>query len=91
MNCPRCGLELTSKMLNRRGGRPHYGYLPGEAETLAIMRELRAKRLTYGEVAGELNDSRIPTRSGKPWRISTVAGILSRITSLGDGGHRHAD
>ena len=80
MLCPRCGLELTSKMLNRRGGRPHYGHLPGEAETLAIMRDSRATGLTYALIVMVLNSRGIPTRSGKPWRISTVAKILARHT-----------
>jgi len=91
--CPRCGLELTSEMLNRRGGKKPFGIMPGEAETLAIMRTLRGvsgKPWTYKQIAAYLNTNRFSTRTGKPWRISTVAGILSRVTSAGDDGHRHA-
>ena len=80
MLCPRCGLELTSKMLNRRGGRPHYGHLPGEAEPLESMRIRRLRGWTLLEIVEWLNDYSIPTRSGKPWRISTVAKILARHT-----------
>jgi hypothetical protein len=89
--CPRCGLELTSEMLNRRGGKKAFGTMPGEAETLAWMREMRAVRgVTFDSIAKALNAFHHPTRTGKPWRISTVAGILSRVTAPGDDSHRHA-
>jgi hypothetical protein len=88
--CPRCGLELTSEMLNRRGGKKPFGTMAGEARTLTSMRTLRSFGYTYAGVASELNAAGLPTRTGKPWRISTVAGILSRVTAPGDDSHRHA-
>jgi DNA invertase Pin-like site-specific DNA recombinase len=59
-------------------GRKPFGLMPGEAATLALMRDRRRVPMTYQQIADRLNDCAIPTRGGGPWRMSTVAKILSR-------------
>ena len=58
-------------------GRKPFGMLPGESETLRIMRDMRANS-TYADIATSLNNSGIPARSGGIWHTSTVAKILAR-------------
>ena len=61
-----------------------FGTLPGEAETITIMRQLRrkpvgkAKRMSFAKIAAELDERGIPTRGGEPWNASSVRGILAR-------------
>jgi len=61
-----------------------FGTLPGEAEAVARMRQLRRKpvgknkRLSFARIADQINTEGIPSRSGKPWAASTVKQILNR-------------
>ena len=64
-------------------GRKPFGTKPGEAEAVELLRQLRRKpkggeRRSFAAIARELNARRIPTRTGAPWRASTVGGILAR-------------
>lgn len=64
-------------------GRKPFGSLPGEAETLARIRELRRKppygrRRSLQKVCDALNAEGRPTRSGKPWSKQAVNRILGR-------------
>lgn len=61
----------------REGKRP-YGALLGEANTLALMRQLRTELKAYQDVADSLNSRGIMARGGKPWKVGTIAKILSR-------------
>lgn len=67
-------------------GRKPYGARPGEAEGLALIRQLRRKprgreRMSIAAIADELNRRRIPTRGGGPWYASTVGDIVSRLSA----------
>jgi DNA invertase Pin-like site-specific DNA recombinase len=64
-------------------GRKPFGTLPGEAETLARIRDLRRKppngrRRSLQQVCDALNAERLATRSGKPWTKQVVNRILGR-------------
>lgn len=51
---------------------------PEEADGLDRIRRGRTLGFTTDKIANILNDIQIPTRSGKPWRGTTVAKILAR-------------
>lgn len=63
-------------------GRKAYGERPGEAETVrtifAKRRVSDGQRKSYAKIAAELNAEGRPTRTGSPWRASTVQNILER-------------
>ncbi len=64
-------------------GRRPYGVEAGEAEVVGKIKALRrkptkGKRLSYDEIASQLNSEGIPTRNGGPWRASTIGQILGR-------------
>ena len=64
------------------GPRP-FGELGGEQGALRRLLELARKprgrpRRSAGEIARLLNAEGVPTRSGRPWSRSTVAGVLAR-------------
>jgi DNA invertase Pin-like site-specific DNA recombinase len=64
-------------------GRKPFGSLPGEAETLARIKELRRKppygrRRSLQQVCDALNAEGLPTRSGQPWTKQVVNRILDR-------------
>lgn len=66
-------------------GKKPFGTLPGEQETLDLMRQLRrkpigqGKRMSFARIAAELNARSIPTRQGGQWQSSTVQAILKRL------------
>ena len=66
-------------------GRKPFGTRPGESETLAVMRELRASGLPFARVAAELNARGLPTRGTRNgqrgWSEATVFRILRRLNS----------
>ncbi len=82
----RCCINLKLKAARDRirekdghcEGRPVFGAKPGEPETLAMMRDLRAKGATFAQIAESLNDKEITARSGGVWYASTVQKILAR-------------
>lgn len=64
-------------------GRKPFGSMPGEAETLVRIRELRrkpprSKRRSLQQVCDALNNEGLPTRSGKPWTKQVVNRIARR-------------
>jgi hypothetical protein len=62
-------------------GRHAFGEKPDEAAALRHIRDLRVARYTAKQIAEFLNkpDSIFKSRSGKPWRGTTVAKILRRL------------
>jgi DNA invertase Pin-like site-specific DNA recombinase len=50
----------------------------GEAEALGIIVQLRAAKTSLRAIAGELDRRGFPTKSGRPWKHSTVHDILKR-------------
>jgi DNA invertase Pin-like site-specific DNA recombinase len=79
----RAARERKRSRGERCEGRKPFGTLPGEAETLARIRELRRKpphgrRRSLQQVCADLNVERRPTRSGKPWTKQAVNRILGR-------------
>lgn len=81
----RCVITLRTRAARERirardgqcEGKKAYGKMPGEAETLALMRQWRTvDKLTYAEIAAFLNEQRIPTRAGGLWLMQTVGKIL---------------
>ena len=79
----RAARDRTRMRGERCEGRKPFGALPGEAETLARIRELRRKppygrRRSLHEVCVALNNEGRPTRSGKPWTKQVVNRILGR-------------
>jgi DNA invertase Pin-like site-specific DNA recombinase len=61
-------------------GRKRYGEKPGEAAILARIMEMRPYN-TLEEIIDVLTREGIMTRTGKKWRVSTLSGILRRVTS----------
>jgi DNA invertase Pin-like site-specific DNA recombinase len=59
-------------------GRKPFGDRPGEAATLAHIKDLRAKGLNYEQLARELNTTGSKTRSGGNWFPATIRRILSK-------------
>lgn len=79
----RAARERKRSRGERCEGRKPFGTLPGEAETLARIRELRRKpphgrRRSLQRVCDILNAEGRPTRSGKAWTKQTVNRILGR-------------
>lgn len=51
---------------------------PAEAQAVDLIIELRAAQRSLRAIAGELERRKIPTKSGRPWKHSTVHDILKR-------------
>jgi DNA invertase Pin-like site-specific DNA recombinase len=79
----RAARERKRSRGERCEGRKPFGSFPGEAETLARIRELRRKppygrRKSLQQVCVALNAEERPTRSGKPWSKQAVNRLLGR-------------
>jgi len=79
----RAARDRIRSRTGRCEGRKAYGDRPGEADAIALMRQLRrktpkAKRRSYQTIADELNARGIPSRTGRQWASATVRGILAR-------------
>jgi DNA invertase Pin-like site-specific DNA recombinase len=79
----RAARERKRSRGQRCEGRKPFGSLPGEAETLARIRELRRKppygrRRSLQQVCDALNAEGLPTRSGRPWMKQVVNNLLRR-------------
>jgi site-specific DNA recombinase len=78
----------AARMRKRQGtgrceGRKPFGEHAGEEPVLHRIRQLYRKplgreRLSYAQIAAQLNGERLPTRTGKAWRAGTVRRILQR-------------
>lgn len=60
-------------------GRKPFGVRPGEAQTIARIRELSGKGLNFSNIADTLNSEALPTRTGGQWFPATVSRVLARI------------
>ena len=79
----RAARERRRSRGERCEGRKPFGTLPGEAETLARIRELRRKpphgrRRSLRQVCDALNAEGRPTRTGKPWTKGVSVGAHNR-------------
>jgi site-specific DNA recombinase len=82
---------LQLKIRNgQRCGKVRFGYdlardvrtlVPNRAEqaALALIIQLRAAGESFRAIAAELNRRGIATKEGRPWRFTTIQGILSRV------------
>jgi site-specific DNA recombinase len=74
--------EAKKEQTGRCEGRKAYGEKEGEAETIQLMRSLRrkreGKRMSFAKIAEELNERKVPTRTGARWHTTTVKNILTR-------------
>jgi len=81
----RAARERKRSRGERCEGRKPFGTRPGEAETLARIRELRrtppnGRRLSLRQVCDTLNAEGLATRSGKPWSKQAMNRILGRVS-----------
>jgi DNA invertase Pin-like site-specific DNA recombinase len=53
---------------------------PAEQATLSEIRRLRSQGATLRGIAATLNHKTLRTRSGTPWRLESVARVVSRIS-----------
>ena len=56
---------------------------PAEATAVALILELRAARMPLRAIAAELDRRAVPTKSGRPWKHSTVHDVLKRLAADG--------
>jgi DNA invertase Pin-like site-specific DNA recombinase len=80
LKAARSRIRKTGK---RCEGRKPYGYRPGESGIVEKIKQLRRKprmgeRLSFAQIAAQLNAEGVPTRSGGVWRASTIGAILGR-------------
>lgn len=61
-------------------GKKEFGFYEGEKLTMRVIRGFI--NATPADIASYLNVNKLPTRSGKPWRASTVRNILARQPQL---------
>lgn len=65
-------------------GRKPYGALPGEAEAISRMHQLRrkaigkVKRMSFAKIAAVLDEEGFEPRSGGAWQVSSIQKILKR-------------
>lgn len=79
----RAARQRTKSRTGQCEGVKPYGSLPGEAEIVDRIRQLRRKpvlgtRLSFAAIAKSLNTDGVPTRSGGQWSPSTIGQILGR-------------
>ena len=79
----RAARQRVRKRNGRCEGRKPYGTRPGEAKAVERIFQLRrkprkGKRLSLAKIAQIMNEEGWPTRTGKPWRASTINSILKR-------------
>jgi len=84
----RAARERVRRTRGRCEGRKPFGDRAGEVQVLLLIRELHRKprggaRRSYAEIADELNQRGMPTRTGKPWSRGVVWALLKRATPAG--------
>jgi len=82
----RVAREAKRQQVGRCEGALPFGAYKDEVPTLRYIRKLRRRRKglpRWGarRIAAALNDEGYPTRSGRPWCVSTVANILERLSA----------
>ncbi len=80
----RAARDRIRRQTGRCEGPKPFGDKPGEADTLARIRQLRrkprgGKRLSVAKIADRLNAEGRPTRGGNPWKPGSVYAILKRL------------
>ena len=75
---PRYGIKFVDKGRRRKNGSVRWDEEPEPVEQLMIRRILgmHDNGLSLMEIAGKLNDDRVPTRRGGPWSKATVRKIV---------------
>ena len=63
---------------NWSDGRKPYGFRPGEADTLTLMRSLRDGGRTFAQIVENLKGLGRMSRSGKAWTVGAIHRILTR-------------
>jgi len=58
-----------------------FGHYAGEAETVELMKQLRADGLGFDRIAAELNRRGVQTRRGAKWGGNTINVILTRLAA----------
>jgi site-specific DNA recombinase len=53
----------------------------GEAAAVELIVELRTAKTSLRAIAAELERRKVPTKSGRPWKHSTIADIIKRTTA----------
>lgn len=87
----RAARERIRRREGRCEGRKPFGTRPGEAKTIARIRELHRKphgrdRRSLQQIADALNAEGLPTRTGKPWSKQVVSQIIKRgLAAAGEG------
>jgi hypothetical protein len=51
----------------------------GELETLEVIRRWRSEGMSGRVIARRLDETNVPTKSGRPWCHGTVQGLLRRM------------
>ena len=74
--------EAKKQKTGKCEGRKAFGEKPGERQVIDQMRLLRrkrgGKRMSFAKIAHDLNQRKIPTRTGAVWHTTTVKNILQR-------------
>jgi site-specific DNA recombinase len=77
--------EAKREKTGKCEGRKAFGEKPGERKVIDEMRLFRrkrgGKRMSFAKIAAELNQRKIPTRTGTVWHTTTVKNILRRVVS----------
>jgi site-specific DNA recombinase len=84
----RAALKAKKARGERSGQVPYGHHLAGdgrtlepdraEAEALVLIRELRTAGMSLRAIAAELDRRCVPTKSGRPWRHTTIKDLLER-------------
>lgn len=72
--------ERKKAETGRCDGQKPFGTLPGEAEALDLMIQMRDHAYPVRRIADEMNQTTHRTRNGRPWHYASVAKILARHT-----------
>jgi hypothetical protein len=76
-------LELRGARMRKRAkegpceGRKPFGFYEGESAALERARALRFQGLGFDWIAAQMNQERIPTRTGRPWHCIVINRILT--------------
>ncbi len=80
--------ERTRKQTGRCEGRKPFGAYPTEDAVLKQMVSLYIAGMNPVNITAHLNSAGLPTRSGKPWRATSIRKILAREITAYKGAKR---